>query len=129
MQAIRAWLEQHPDEAPGVMAANPSYVFFRQLTGLSAEDGPIGALGAPLTPGRSIAIDPAHVPLGLPIWVDTTDPLDGSPLRRLMLAQDTGGAIKGPVRGDIFFGWGSKAESRAGAMKQSGRLYLLLPRP
>ncbi|MEJ0019783.1 MAG: MltA domain-containing protein [Acetobacteraceae bacterium] len=128
MQSIRAWLEQHPQEADEVMAQNPSYVFFRVIDGLAAGDGPIGALGVKLTPGRSIAVDRAHIPLGLPVWVETTDPLDASALRRLMLAQDTGGAIKGPVRGDIFFGWGADAALRAGAMQQPGRLTLLLPR-
>ena len=83
MQSIRAWLEQHPVEAAGVMAENRSYVFFRELTGLGADDRPIGALGAPLTPARSIAVDPEYIPPGVPVWVDTTDPLDGSPLQRL----------------------------------------------
>ena len=82
-----------------------------------------------MTPGRSIAVDRRYIPLGLPVWVDTTDPLDGSPLQRLMLAQDVGGAIRGPVRGDVFFGWGAEAEARAGRMRQPGRLFVLLPRP
>lgn len=129
MQSIRDWLAQHPAEAAGVMAENPSYVFFRELPALRADEGPLGALGVPLTPGRSIAVDRRHIPLGLPVWVDTTDPLDGAPLRRLMLAQDVGGAIKGPVRADLFFGWGAEAEARAGRMRQPGRLFVLLPRP
>jgi membrane-bound lytic murein transglycosylase len=99
MQSIRAWLEQHPAEAAGVMAENSSYVFFRELTGLDAKDGPIGALGAALTPARSLAVDRAYIPLVVPVWVDTTGPLDDSPMQRLMLAQDIGGAIRGPVRG------------------------------
>lgn len=129
MQSIRAWLEQHPAEAAGVMAENPSYVFFRELPRLRADEGPLGALGVPVTPGRSIAVDHRYIPLGLPVWVDTTDSLDGVPLQRLMLAQDVGGAIKGPVRGDVFFGWGAQAEARAGRMRQPGRLFVLLPRP
>ena len=129
MQSIRAWLEQHPAEAAGVMAENRSYVFFRELSGLGADDGPLGALGAPLTPERSMAVDREYIPLGVPVWVDTTDPLDGSPLQRLMLAQDVGGAIRGPNRGDVFFGWGAEAEARAGRMAQRGRLFVLLPRP
>lgn len=129
MQSIRAWLERHPEQAAGVMAENASYVFFRERPELRADEGPIGALGAPLTPGRSLAVDRRHIPLGSPVWVDTTDPLDGSPLRRLMLAQDVGGAIRGPVRADVFFGWGAQAEAKAGRMRQPGRLFVLLPRP
>ncbi len=125
LQSIRAWLEAHPMETTEVLAANPSYVFFRLLDG----DGPIGALGVALTPGRSLAVDPSFVPLGAPVWLDTTDPLDeGRPLRRLMVAQDTGGAIRGAVRGDVFWGAGEEAEARAGRMRSQGRYYLLLPR-
>jgi membrane-bound lytic murein transglycosylase A len=125
MQAIRAWLLAHPEEAPALMNLNPSYVFFRILEG----DGPVGAQGVALTPGRSLAVDPSFVPYGVPIWLDTTDPLQGgAPLRRLVIAQDTGGAIKGPIRGDVFWGLGDEAEARAGLMKQPGRYYLLLPR-
>jgi membrane-bound lytic murein transglycosylase A len=128
MPSIRAWLEAHPAEAAGVMDQNPSYVFFRELPGAGPEDGPPGSLGAPLTPGRSIAVDRTFIPLGAPVWLDTTDPVTGAPLRRLMLAQDTGGAIKGPVRADIFWGWGAAAEDRAGRMKQPGTATVLLPR-
>jgi membrane-bound lytic murein transglycosylase A len=125
MQAIRAWLAAHPDQAGPVMASNPSFIFFRIIDG----EGPIGAEGVPLTPGRSLAVDPEFVPLGLPIWLDTTDPLDPrQPLRRLVVAQDTGAAIKGPVRGDLFWGFGENAAARAGAMKQQGRYFLLLPK-
>lgn len=128
MQSIRAWLESHPAEAAGVMDQNPSYVFFRELTGVPPEDGPPGALGAFLTPGRSIAIDRAFIPLGAPVFIDTTDPIDGSKMQKLMVAQDLGGAIKGPVRADVFFGWGSDAENRAGRMRQQGSQYVLLPK-
>ena len=130
MQAIRAWLEENPGQAPAMMARNPSYVFFTELTDLAAASGPLGAQGVPLTPGRSLAIDRKFLPLGAPVWVDTTAPEpDGErPLRRLMVAQDTGGAIRGPVRGDVFWGAGPEAEHLAGHMKSPGRLFILLPR-
>lgn len=125
MPSIRAWLAAHPDQAGQVMAANPSYVFFRRVDG----EGPIGAQGVALTPGRSLAVDRRYVPLGVPVWLDTLDPLDaGRPLRRLVVAQDTGGAITGIVRGDIFFGYGAVAAEQAGHMRRQGRYYLLLPR-
>jgi membrane-bound lytic murein transglycosylase A len=129
MQAIRAWLAAAPPaEAAALLAANPSYVFFRLLDGLSDAEGPIGTLGAPLTPGRSVAVDPSFLPLGLPVWVETRDPAGGRPLRRLMLAQDTGGAIRGPGRGDWFWGAGPEAEDRAGRMREPARMTVLLPR-
>jgi len=125
MPSLRAWLAVHPDQAAAVMAANPSYVFFRRIEG----EGPIGAQNVPLTAGRSLAVDRRYVPLGVPVWLDTLDPLDaGRPLRRLFIAQDTGGAIKGIVRGDIFFGFGAAAAEQAGYMRRQGRYYLLLPR-
>lgn len=123
MQSIRAWLAANPGEAERVMWLNASYVFFRELTG----EGPIGAQGVALTPGRSLAVDRRHIPMGAPIWLSTTTP-DAAPLRRLMVAQDTGGAIKGPVRGDVYFGFGAEAGELAGQMKQPGRWWLLLPR-
>ena len=128
MQSIRAWLQAHPKDARSVMNQNPSYVFFRELPGLSADAGPPGAMGVKLTPMRSIAVDKSFIPLGAPVWVDTQDPLDGTKLRRLMMAHDLGGAIKGPVRSDIFFGWGRDAEERAGRMRQPGTEFVLLPR-
>ena len=107
------------------MNLNPSYVFFRVVEG----DGPIGAQGVALTPGRSLAVDPTFIPYGVPLWLDTTDPLQpGQALRRLLVAQDTGGAIKGGVRGDVFWGEGEGAAQRAGPMKQPGRFFLLLPK-
>jgi membrane-bound lytic murein transglycosylase A len=125
MQSIRAWLRAHPGEGAALMATNPSFIFFRPLDGA----GPIGAEGVPLTPGRSLAVDTRFVSFGVPVWLDTTDPLDPeTPLRRLVIAQDTGGAIKGPVRGDLFWGFGAGAAERAGHMKQTGRYYLLLPK-
>jgi membrane-bound lytic murein transglycosylase A len=125
MQTIRAWLAAHPGRARAMMERNKSYIFFRALEG----DGPIGAMGVALVPGRSLAVDRRFIPLGLPIWLDTTDPLSATtPLRRLMVAQDTGGAIRGPVRGDVFWGHGGDAAARAGHMKSLGRYFLLLPR-
>ena len=125
LQAIRRWLAANPARMNEVMNKNPSYIFFRELRG----DGPIGAQGVPLTPGRSLAVDRRHLPLGAPVYVDidTTDEA-GRPLRRLMIAQDTGGAIRGPVRGDVFWGAGEPAEKLAGPMAATGRYWLLLPR-
>jgi membrane-bound lytic murein transglycosylase A len=124
LQSIRAWLRAHPARAADMMARNPRYIFFRELDG----DGPIGAGGVALTPGRSLAVDRAYIPYGLPVWLDTTWPGTDRPLRRLVIAQDTGGAITGPVRGDLFWGAGAEAEDQAGHMREGGRYYLLLPR-
>ena len=125
MQSIRSWLAANPDEAVALMNTNASFVFFRELDG----EGPLGTQGVVLTPGRSLAVDRRFVALGLPIWLDTTDPLDPEkPLRRLLVAQDTGGAIRGAVRGDIFWGHGLDAAARAGRMRQTGRYFVLLPR-
>jgi len=123
MPEVRAWLEAHAAEAPALMDRNPRYIFFRTIEGA----GPIGAEGVALTPLRSLAIDPRFVPLGVPVWLATTAP-DGAALRRLLVAQDAGAAIKGPMRGDIFWGSGESAFERAGRMKSSGTLFLLLPR-
>ena len=120
LQSIRAWLTDHPAEAQAVMNQNPSYVFFRELTGTRADQGPPGAMGASLTPGRSAAVERSYIPMGAP--------LDGSAWQHLLIAQDTGGAIKGPVRADIFFGWGADAEARAGKMRGQGRAFILLPK-
>lgn len=124
MQAIRKWLVANPAEAPKVMAQNASYIFFRSIEG----PGPLGAQGVVLTPGHSLAVDRTVIPLGAPLWLETTDPLyPGRPLRRLVVAQDTGSAITGAVRGDLFWGAGEAAEAAAGSMKQLGRYFLLLP--
>lgn len=130
LQAIRAWLAAHPDRAPEILDRNRSYVFFRSLPQLAQAPGPLGAQNVPLTPGRSLAVDRRFVPLGVPLWLDTTAPMpEGErPLRRLVIAQDTGGAIKGVVRGDVFWGAGAEAEHTAGHMQSRGRLYILLPR-
>ncbi|MGE5504304.1 MAG: murein transglycosylase A [Actinomycetota bacterium] len=123
MPAIRGWLKAHPAEARALLAKNPRYIFYS----LGSGDGPVGTEGVALTPERSLAVDPRFVPLGAPLWLDTVDPA-GQPLRRAMIAQDTGAAIKGPVRGDVFWGSGEAAFDKAGRMKSRGRLFLLLPR-
>lgn len=124
--AIRAWLAAHPDQVEAVLNSNPSYVFFTLQPDSS---GPVGALNVPLMPERSLAVDPAYIPLGSPVWLDTTLPGNGesTPYRRLEFAQDTGGAIRGPTRADLFLGFGEKAERLAGVMHQPGKLYVLLP--
>jgi membrane-bound lytic murein transglycosylase A len=105
---------------------DPSYVFFRESAAKSG--GPVGALGVPLSPGRSIAVDPRSTPLGYPVFVSTKNPTNGTPMRRLTIAQDTGGAIRGAVRADYFFGDGPQAAIQARRMKERGQLWLLLPR-
>ena len=129
MQAIRQWLEANPGETRQIIEKNASFVFFRELKG----EAVLGALGVPLTPGRSLAVDRRLLPLGAPIWLQTTRPGDQAgaaeqPFDRLMLAQDTGGAIRGGIRGDVFWGHGTAAEWRAGHMKSQGSWALLLPR-
>ncbi|MDP6883369.1 MAG: murein transglycosylase A [Rhodospirillales bacterium] len=124
MQSIRAWMKANHARAAALMALNPRYIFFRRIT----DAGPIGAQGAALTPGRSLAVDPKFVALGLPLWLDTRHPVNGVPLRRLVVAQDTGGAIKGALRGDLFWGAGAAAAEAAGQMRESGRYYVLLPK-
>lgn len=121
--SIRDWLENNPNKAQALMNRNPSYVFFSD-SGEVSSAGPHGSLGVPLTAGRSVAVDRTVVPLGSPLWLETTL-ADGSAYRRLVFAQDTGGAIAGAVRADVFFGRGTQAAQRAGTMKQKGRMYLL----
>jgi len=124
-QGIRRWMERNPEAAADLLAVNERYIFFDEITG----DGPIGAQGVALTAGRSLAVDTRYLPLGLPIWLDTVAPgPEESPLQRLVVAQDTGAAIKGPVRGDFFWGTGDAALEYAGRMKNQGRYYLLVPR-
>lgn len=126
MQAIRDWLTAHPAEADEIMNINRSYVFFKALE----KDGPDGGEGVTLTPGNSLAIDRSLIPYGVPLWLDADYPVAGQPrFQRLMIAQDTGGAIRGPVRGDVFWGYGPYAEQMAGPMKAKGRYWVLLPKP
>ena len=122
MPGIRAWLAAHPTETKDILDANPSYVFFRELAG----DGPIGSEGVVLTPGRSLAVDTKFLPLGAPFWLDAS--ADDGRIERLLIAQDTGGAIRGPVRGDVFWGHGLDAEQRAGTLRARGSYFLLLPK-
>ncbi|MDD2686626.1 MAG: MltA domain-containing protein [Gallionella sp.] len=126
MQGIKSWGLRNPEKLPALLAQNPSYVFFRNLPAtLSA---PLGALGVPLTEGYSIAVDPRTIPLGMPVFLATTQPNSSEPLNRLMLAQDTGGAIKGTVRADFFWGFGEQAGEMAGRMKQRGEMWILFPK-
>ena len=127
MQSIRGWLEAHPADAQEMMEQNRNYVFFRALDDIAPNQGPPGALGLALTPRRSAAVDRRFIPLGVPMFVETTLP-SGAPLDRLLLAQDLGTDIVGPTRADLFFGWGPDAERDAGAMHAGGRIVVLLPR-
>ncbi len=126
MQNIKAWVEKNPEEGQKLLAENPSYVFFRKLP--NDIKFPPGALGIPLTPLRSLAVDPRTIPLGAPVFISTTFPGTDYPLKQLMVAQDTGGAIKGRVRADFFWGMGNEAGQIAGKMRQDGQLWVLLPK-
>jgi len=134
MQGIRAWGEANPDKLRALLDENPSYVFFREVPAptpgtLDARiDGPIGTLGVPLLAQRTIAVDARVIPLGAPIFLATTMPLTTTPLQRLTLAQDTGGAIRGAVRADYFWGFGPGPGREAGRMRQDGRMWLLWPK-
>jgi membrane-bound lytic murein transglycosylase A len=128
MQSVRTWLLGHPAEAREVMQSNPSFVFFKELPDPGPDLGAPGALGVPLLPMRSVAVDQTFIPLGAPMFIDTRDPVDGSKIQRLMMAHDLGGAIRGPVRADLFFGWGPEAEEKAGRMRQQGAAFVLLPK-
>ncbi len=128
MQGIQAWARANPKKLDELLNTNASYVFFRELPSkFGPEDGPPGALGVPLVAERTIAIDPRYTPLGAPVFLSTTRPNSDVPLRRLVMAQDTGGAIKGVVRADFFWGFGAAAGAEAGRMKQSGQMWVLLP--
>jgi peptidoglycan lytic transglycosylase A len=136
MEGIQAWARAHPSRVEELLNHNPSYVFFRELPpeevgqGVNGNEGyvgPLGALGVPLTAERSIAVDRRFVPLGAPVYLVTTWPNSDAPLERLMMAQDTGGAIRGPVRADFFWGTGREAGHLAGRMRQQGEMWVLLP--
>ena len=125
MQSIRYWLEGHSSEAAKLMNSNESFVFFRILEG----PGPIGSMGLALTPERSLAVDRQFIPLGVPLWLAADPPkANEEAIQRLVVAQDTGGAIRGPVRGDLFWGYGDRAAELAGPMKSGGEIWGLVPR-
>jgi membrane-bound lytic murein transglycosylase A len=127
-QGIKAWLAANPKRQQELLNANPGYVFFKEEKLTDPRKGPKGAMGVPLTPQRSVAVDPNYIPLGAPVFLSTTQPGSNVPLQRMMVAQDTGGAIKNAVRADFFWGFGAEAGEKAGRMKQRGMLWVLLPK-
>lgn len=127
-QGIKAWLAANPSRQQELLNSNPSYVFFKEEKVLDPNQGPRGAQGVPLTPQRSIAVDPHFIPLGVPVFLATTQPNSVKNLQQLVVAQDTGGAIKGAVRADLFWGFGNDAGEKAGRMKQRGTMWVLLPK-
>jgi membrane-bound lytic murein transglycosylase A len=127
-QAIKAWAKKNPKRVNEMLWSNPRTVFFREEPLPDPNLGPKGAQGVPLTPGRSIAVDPQSIPYGSPVWLDTTEPLSSQPLQRVVMAQDTGSAITGAVRADYFWGWSGTAEQQAGRMKQPLRMWVLWPK-
>jgi len=133
MQSIRAWIDAHPSKARELMERDESFVFFKEAPVGDPELGSPGAEGVPLTPNASMAVDERIHPLGAPFYVvadaPDRDPAQPQrPLRRLYIAQDIGGAIRGPIRGDLFFGYGKDSESEAGRMKSKGQLYVFVPK-
>jgi len=123
-QVIRNWVQRNPVEGAELLRHNPSYVFFREVNSVPATRGPLGAMNRSITAMRSIAVDPAFVPLGAPVWIEKGG---STPLRRLMIAQDTGSAIKGAQRADIFYGTGDEAGLQAGRIRDPGRMMVLMP--
>lgn len=123
-QVIRNWVTENPDEGAELLRHNPSYVFFREVTQVPANRGPLGAMNRSITAGRTIAVDPDIVPLGAPVWLEKKG---ATPLRRLMIAQDTGAAINGAQRADIFYGTGDDAGRIAGKVRDGGRMIVLMP--
>ncbi|RBI77637.1 murein transglycosylase [Roseovarius sp. TE539] len=121
---IKSWVRRNPRKGRDLLHHNPSYVFFRRVDEVPADEGPLGAMNRSITAGRSIAVDPDYTPLGAPVWLEKAGK---DPINRLMIAQDTGSAIKGPQRADIFFGTGDKAGRRAGHLRDGGRMAILLP--
>ena len=126
MASIKAWAKQNKKKLHKFLNANPSFVFFRELP--QGLPGPIGAMGIPISSERSVAVDRKFIPLGAPIFLSTTEPNTEIPLERLMIAQDTGGAIGGGVRADFYWGQGDRAGKKAGSMKQKGSIWVLLPK-
>lgn len=123
-QVIKNWVRRNPVEGEELLYHNPSYVFFREVSQVPADKGPLGAMNRSITTLRSIAVDPAFTPLGAPVWIEKQGK---TPMKRLMVAQDTGSAIKGSQRADIFYGTGDKAGREAGKLKDPGRLVVLMP--
>lgn len=123
-QVIRSWVRRNPVEGLALLHFNPSYVFFREVRRVPADKGPLGAMNRSVTTMRSIAVDPRYTPLGAPVWIEKGG---STPLRRLMIAQDTGSAIKGAQRADIFYGTGDAAGRIAGETRDSGRMVVLMP--
>ena len=123
-EVIRTWVAGNPDEGRDLLWTNPSYVFFREVSHVPAEDGPLGAMNRSITPLRTVAVDPAYVPLGAPVWIER---VGETPMNTLTIAQDTGSAIKGAQRADIFFGTGDQAGREAGIVRDGGRIVVLLP--
>jgi membrane-bound lytic murein transglycosylase A len=128
MQGIQAWARANPARLQALLDENPSYIFFRELPLGDPATGPLGALNVPLTPGYSLAADPQFVPLGAPVLIDTVHPSNATPLRRLALAQDTGGAIRGPIRFDFFWGFGREVGEHAGRQRHDVTAWVLLPK-
>lgn len=132
LPSLRAWLAAHPDRAQALMEQNPDYVFFRKIDAVPLDRGAPGAMGIPLTPGRSVAIDRAVLPLGVPLWIDTRLPSANGReghWTHMTFAQDVGSDIKGVGRADLFTGWGAQAEQVAGGLRSRGRMIVLLPHP
>jgi membrane-bound lytic murein transglycosylase A len=128
MQGIMAWARANPRRVAELLNENPSYVFFREVPLGDPQAGPVGALGVALTPGYSVAVDARFIPLGAPLLISSEHPVSGAALQRLMLAQDTGGAIRGPLRFDFFWGFGAEAAVPAGRQRHDVQAWLLVPR-
>ncbi len=124
MDSIKAWIKAHPRRGRELMNKNPAFVFFKT----SRHGSVVGTEGVPLTGGTSLAVDPHYMPLGAPIWLNTTFPASKQSLQRLMVAQDTGGAISGAIRGDVYWGDGDIARKRASVMRQTGQYWVLMPK-
>ena len=123
-QVIKNWVRRNPVDGLELLRHNPSYVFFREVSEVPAELGPLGAMNRSVTEMRTVAVDPRYTPLGAPVWVEKNGK---GKIRKLMIAQDTGSAIKGAQRADIFFGTGDEAGLKAGRLKDPGRMIVLMP--
>mgnify|MGYP000521797435 CR=1 FL=1 len=123
-EVIKNWVRRNPDDGRELLYHNPSYVFFREVNQVPADQGPLGAMNRSVTTLRTVAVDPKFVPLGAPVWIEKEGK---EPMHRLMIAQDTGSAIKGAQRADVFFGTGDKAGRAAGKLRDPGRMMVLMP--